>query len=110
MIGAKKMNTTESWYSRISSYSDPILIPRIITLKPKNVLLTQTLIRKEGSRSFSQNLIPKNWEKMQNKPRKMKEKGKIKSHWLNCVPGTLNWVQKFWKIFAENPFDNLKST
>ena len=40
----------------------------------------------------------------------MREKGKIKSHLRYCIPDSLKGFRKFLKIFAENPFKNLKNT
>ena len=85
-------------------------IPHIIILGLKNSWLTRTLIREESSWSFSQNLITTKWENLQKKASQNEKKGKIKSHLQNCIPDPLNWVWKFWKLFAENPFNNNKST
>ena len=72
MTGTKEQMQENPNVSRISSWSDPILI---IRLKLKIVWLTRSLIREEGSWTFFQN-AGKN--------------EKFKSYSRHCIHDTLN--------------------
>ena len=100
MVGVKTWIQKNPGISGISSYSAPISMPHIIILKLQDIWLTRTLIREEGSPNFLQNLIPTNWENLQNKEtHRITEKSKVKSCLRKCIPDPLNWVQT-WKYIS----------